>query len=445
MKRWRIQPLDRQILALAVPALGALVAEPLFLLADSAMVGHLGQTALAGLGLAGVVLQTLVGLMIFLAYATTPAVARRLGQGDRQGAIAAGVDGLWFALALGIVLAIAGAWATPGLVAAFSTTPEVTAAAATYLRLSMPGIPAMLIVFAASGLLRGLQDTRTPLWVASGGFAANIVLNYLLIYRMELGIAGSAIGTVLAQWGMVAAYLWVIGRHVKRAGVRLLPQRAGLKLGAVAGGWLFLRTLTMRIAMVLAVYAATALGPAQLAAFHVAMTLFATMAFALDALAIAAQTLIGSALGAGDTARTQAILRRCLQMGIAAGVLLGVLVMAGSTVLGAVFTGDAMVRELLPPTLLILGLSVPLGAVVWVLDGVLIGAGDMRYLAIAGVINLAVFGPLALLVMSISPPGAAGLAWLMAAFVFGFLGARFVTLGIRARGNAWMVTGTGHG
>ena len=372
MKSWRIQPLDRQILALAIPALGALVAEPLFLLADSAMVGHLGQTALAGLGLAGVVLQTLVGLMVFLAYATTPAVARRLGQGDRQGAIAAGIDGLWFALVLGIALAIAGAWATPGLVAAFSTTPEVTAAAATYLRLSMPGIPAMLLVLAASGLLRGLQDTRTPLWVAAGGFAANIVLNYLLIYRMELGIAGSAIGTVLAQWGMVVAYLWVIGRHVKWAGVRLLPKRAGLKLGAVAGGWLFLRTLTMRVAMVLAVYAATALGPAQLAAFHIAMTLFATMAFALDALAIAAQALIGSSLGAGDTARTQAILRRCLQMGIAAGVVLGVLV------------------------------------------------------------------------MSSSPPGATGLAWLMAAFAFGFVGARLVTLGVRARGNAWMVTGTGH-
>lgn len=442
-RRWpRLQALDRKILALAVPALGALVAEPLFLLADSAMVGHLGQAALAGLGIAAVVLQTLVGLMIFLAYATTPAVARRLGQGDRRGAIAAGIDGLWLALVLGVGLAAAGAWATPSLVAAFATTPEVAAAAARYLLLSMPGIPAMLLVFAASGLLRGLQDTRTPLWVAGVGFGANIVLNYFLIFSLELGIAGAAIGSVLAQWGMVAAYARIIARQLRRTGARPWPSRAGLRLGAADGFWLFLRTLSLRIAMLLAVWVATALGPAELAAFHVAMTLFATLAFALDALAIAAQALIGHRLGAGDRTEARAILRRCLQWGVWAGLLLGLAVIAGSGVIGALFTPDAQVRALLPGALVLLGLSVPLGAVVWVLDGVLIGAGDMRYLALAGLINLAVFLPLALAVLWRAPVGAAGLAWLMAAFVFGFLGARLATLGWRARGEAWMLTGS---
>ncbi|HKH07371.1 MAG TPA: MATE family efflux transporter, partial [Agromyces sp.] len=198
---------DRDILRLAVPALGALIAEPLFLLADTAMVGHLGATPLAGLGLASAVLQTIIGLMVFLAYATTPAVARRVGLGDERGAVASGIDGLWLALGLGTVLGVAGWWVAPWLVAAFGASPEVTAEASVYLTISMAGLPAMLVVFAATGLLRGLQDTRTPLWVAGVGFAVNIVLNYLFIYVAGWGIAGSAFGTVIAQWGMVVVYL----------------------------------------------------------------------------------------------------------------------------------------------------------------------------------------------------------------------------------------------
>ncbi|MGY0798842.1 MATE family efflux transporter [Lysobacter sp. A286] len=433
--------MDREILRLAVPAFGALVAEPMFLLTDSAMVGHLGEVPLAGLGLASVILQTIIGLMVFLAYSTTPAVARWLGMGDTQRAVAVGIDGLWFALGLGIVLAGAGWVATPGLVAAFGADAGVNAAAATYLGISMAGIPAMLLVFAGTGLLRGLQDTRTPLIVAGGGFAANIVLNYWFIYGLDQGIAGSAAGSVVAQWAMAAVYLAVIGRHARREGASVWPKRAGIMLGATSGGWLFLRTVTMRIAMVLAVYVATGLGSPQLAAFQVAMTIFATLAFALDALAIAAQALVGRSLGAGDVASVKAILRRCLEWGVLAGVVLGVLLIATSGVLGRVFTNAEEVSSLLPPTLIILGLSVPLGAVVWVLDGVLIGAGDLRYLAIAGVINLAVFVPLAGAVLVAAPSGASGLAWLMAAFVFGFLGARLVTLGLRARHDRWMIVG----
>src|SRR4051794_20037593 len=176
------RPVDREILRLAVPALGALIAEPVFLLADSAMVGHLGVDPLAGLGIASAVLQTIVGLMVFLAYSTTPAVARRLGSGDERGAVAAGVDGCWLALVLGVVLAAAGWAAAPFLVGLFGASPEIAAQADVYLQLSMLGLPAMLLVYAATGLLRGLQDTRTPLAVAVGGFAANILLNFVFIY-----------------------------------------------------------------------------------------------------------------------------------------------------------------------------------------------------------------------------------------------------------------------
>ena len=424
-----------------MPALGALVAEPLFLLADSAMVGHLGTTPLAGLGLASAVLQTIIGLMVFLAYSTTPAVARWLGAGDTRRAVSVGVDGLWLALGLGLVLAAGGLLATPVLVGAFGAGSAVTADAATYLGISMVGLPAMLLVFAATGLLRGLQDTRTPLYVAGIGFGANIALNYVFIYLLGWGIAGSAIGTVVAQWGMALVYLVVVATHARRHSAPLRPHRAGMLLGARSGGWLFLRTLSLRAAMLLAVFVAAQLGSPELAAFQIAMTLFATLAFALDALAIAAQALVGLGLGAGDVAGVRAVLRRCLEWGLLAGLILAVVVIGTSGVLGHAFTNADAVTQLLPLTLIVLGASVPLGAVVFVLDGVLIGAGDARYLALTGLVNLAVFVPLAAAVLFWAPAGATGLALLMAAFAFGYLGARAVTLSLRARTLAWMVVG----
>lgn len=405
------------------------------------MVGHLGTTPLAGLGLASAVLQTIIGLMVFLAYSTTPAVARWLGAGDPRRAVSVGIDGLWLALGLGVVLATAGWFATPVLVAAFGAETAVTADAATYLGISMFGLPAMLLVFAATGLLRGLQDTRTPLFVAGIGFGVNIALNYAFIYLLGWGIAGSAVGTVVAQWGMVAVYLVVVVRHARRQNAPLRPHRAGMLLGARSGGWLFLRTLSLRTAMLLAVFVAARLGSPQLAAFQIAMTLFATLAFTLDALAIAAQALVGRGLGAGDVAGVRAVLRRCLEWGVLGGIILGLLVIATSGVLGHLFTNSGAVTGLLPVTLVVLGVSVPIGGVVFVLDGVLIGAGDARYLALTGVVNLAAFVPLALTVLWLAPAGAAGLGWLMAAFALGYLGARAITLSLRARGAAWMVVG----
>lgn len=435
------RPVDREILRLAVPALGALVAEPVFLLADSAMVGHLGVEPLAGLGIASAVLQTIVGLMVFLAYSTTPAVARRLGAGDEHGAVAAGVDGCWLALALGVVLAAAGWAASPFLVSLFGASHAVTEQAALYLGLSMFGLPAMLVVYAATGLLRGLQDTRTPLAVAVAGFAANILFNFLLIYGAGLGIAGSALGTVAAQWGMVLVYVVIVARHARRVGAPLLPHHAGIGRTARSGGWLLLRTASLRAAMLLAVFAATQLGPDELAAFQVTMTVFATLAFALDALAIAAQALIGKGLGSGDLETVRAVLRRCVQWGIGAGAVLGAVTIALSPFAAGVFTSDASVAALLPLPLAIIGLGAPLGGYVFVLDGVLIGAGDARYLALTGLVNVAVFVPLAAAAAAWGGHDAAGLTALTAAFALGYLGARAVTLGLRARGTVWMRAG----
>ncbi|MCK6066071.1 MULTISPECIES: MATE family efflux transporter [Microbacterium] len=433
--------LNRDILRLAVPAFGALVAEPLFLLVDSALIGHLGVAPLAGLGIAGAVLQTIVGLMVFLAYSTTPAVARRFGAGDPTRAVSVGIDGMWLALALGAVLALAGSLATPLLVGAFGAEAEVTRNAETYLGISVWGLPAMLIVFAATGLLRGMQDTVTPLWIAGIGFGANAVLNVVFIYGLGWGIAGSAFGTVVAQWGMVAAYVAVVGRLARTHAASVRPQREGVRGSARSGGWMFLRTVSLRAALLATVAVATGQGAAELAGWQVVFTIFSASAFALDALAIAAQALVGKGLGAGDEREVQRVLRRTTAWGVWFGVVVGAIVAALSGVIGLVFTGDPQVAALVQPALLVLAVAQPLSAVVFVLDGVLIGAGDARYLALAGALNLVVFIPALAVVAALGVSGAAGIAWLAAAFSGAYMLARLVTLGWRVRGRAWMTAG----
>lgn len=292
--------LTKRILALAIPSLGALIAEPLFLLTDTAMVGHLGASALASLGLASTILTTVIGLLIFLAYATTPIVARRLGAGNRPGALSAGLDGLWLALGLGVTLGALGYSLTPLVVGWFGAAPDVSLGAMSYLTISWWGLPGMLLVIAATGLMRGLQDTRTPLWIALGGFSANAALNAVLIYGMGLGLIGSALGTVLAQWAMAAVFLVIVIREARIHRVSLAPGLLGIKAAARSGSWLFVRTLSLRVALIATVVVATGLGTRELAAWHIVFTIFSLLALALDALAIAAQALVGHDLGSGD-------------------------------------------------------------------------------------------------------------------------------------------------
>ncbi|WP_167137434.1 MATE family efflux transporter [Diaminobutyricimonas sp. TR449] len=432
-----VKSLDRDILRLAVPALGSLIAEPLFLLTDTALVGHLGENALAGLGIASVILQTTIGLLIFLAYATTPAVARRLGAGDTSGAIRAGIDGLWLAVFIGILLVAGGYLAVDPLVAAFGATDAVNQGATEYLTVSLWGLPAMLIVLAATGLLRGLQDTRTPLVVATVGFAANAALNALFIYGLGWGLAGSAAGTVVAQWGMAAVYLVIAVRAARVHQVGLRPGLAGVRGAATSGGWLLVRTLSLRIAMVATVVVATSLGVQDLATMQIALTVFSTLAFALDALAIAGQAMIGHGLGASDVPRVRAVTRRLIQLGLLAGAALGLLVIAVAPVLGAVFTTDPGILAALPLLLVLMGVGIPLAGYVFVLDGVLIGAGDARYLAWTGLINIVMYLPM-LWAVEVTD---AGLTWLWVAFGFGYIGVRALTLGLRARGTRWIVAG----
>jgi len=432
---------DRQILALAVPALGALVAEPLFVLVDSAVVGHLGTAPLAGLALASTVLVTAVGLCVFLAYATTAAVSRRLGAGDRAGAMQMGVDGMWLALGLGIVLAAALWLGADWLVTALGADGDVAQQAVTYLHWSAPGLPGMLLVLAATGALRGMQDTRTPLGVAATGAVVNAVLNITLVYGFDTGIAGSGAGTALTQLGMGAVLATVVVRGARRAGARLAPHVAGIVANARAGAPLLVRTLSLRAAILVTVWVATGLGAVPLAGHQIVNAVWGLAAFALDALAIAAQALVGHALGARDVAGTRAVLRRTLQWGVGAGAVLGLVVGGASWLYVRFFTADDDVRAAAVAALVVAAVTMPMAGWVFVLDGVLIGAGDGVFLAWAGVATFVVYVPAALAVRAWAPDGTAGLVWLWVAFAGLFMAARAVTTGVRARGDAWMVTG----
>jgi putative MATE family efflux protein len=426
---------DREILRLAVPAFLALVAEPLFLLADSAVVGHLGTPQLAALGIASAVLGTLVSLCVFLAYGTTASVARQVGAGNTRGALAQGVDGLWLGTLIGALLTAVSLPLTGTLVGIFGPGTEVAELAATYLRIALLGTGPMLLMLAATGVLRGLQDTRTPLAVAVVGNLANIGLNVALVYGFDLGIAGSALGTLLAQLGSAVALVWVVVRAARRQSAPLRPDLPGIRAAGRAGVPLIMRTLMLRASLLVMTYAAAQLGDADLATMQLALTIWTFLAFALDAVAIAAQAITGHYLGAADREGTRAVTQRMERWGWLSGVATGVLLAVVSPLLGPLFTSDRAVLDLLVPVLLVAAVAQPLAGIVFVLDGVLIGAGDGTYLAWAQLVTLVLFAPAAWLL------GGQGLTWLWVAFATCFMGARAVTLLLRAHGDRWMRLG----
>ncbi|MCA1269654.1 MULTISPECIES: MATE family efflux transporter [Streptomyces] len=427
---------DREIIALAVPAFGALVAEPLFVMVDSAVVGHLGTPQLAGLGIAAALLMTAVSIFVFLAYATTAAVARRVGAGDLPAAIRQGMDGIWLALLLGAAVVALAIPTAPWLVDVFGASDTAAPYAITYLRISILGIPAMLVVLAATGVLRGLQDTRTPLYVAIGGFTANAVLNVTLVYGAGLGIAGSAWGTVIAQAGMAAVYLIVVIRGARKHGASLRPDAAGIRASARAGVPLLIRTLSLRAVLMIATAVAARLGDVDIAAHQIILSLWSLTAFALDAIAIAGQAIIGRYLGADDEKGAREACRRMVEWGIGCGIVLGVLIVLARPLFIPLFTSDPSVKDTLLPALLVVAVSQPIAGVVFVLDGVLMGAGDGRYLAWAMLVTLAVFAPVALLVPSLGG-GLTALWWAMTLMMT----VRLITLWLRTRSGRWIVTG----
>jgi putative MATE family efflux protein len=427
---------DAEMLRLAVPALGALIAEPLFLLADAAIVGRLGTVPLGSLGVASQALTTLVNMSIFLAYGTTAAVARQLGAGDHKAAIRYGIDGLWLAGAIGAGVLVLG-WPLAGQVtAAFGASPAVTHGAVTYLRISLLGAPSMLVVLAGTGVLRGLQNTAAPLLITVAVSILNGALNATLVLGLHWGIAGSAWGTVTAQTIAAASYLVLVTRGARRARVSLRLDLAGLRASATAGAALFVRTIALQAVLVVTTSVAAHLGNVPLAAHQLAYRLWNLLALALDAIAIAGQAITGRYLGAGDAAGARAATTRMIAWGACYGAVFGALIFALRPLLPALFAAEPPVRHLLLVILLIVAVQQPVAGVVFVLDGVLIGAGDQNYLAVAGLISTAAFGA----ALAVALATHSGLLGVWAAISLWLL-VRFATLTLRSRGSRWLVTG----
>lgn len=429
-------PYDREIARLAIPAFGALVAEPLYVLTDTAIVGHLGTPQLGGLAVASTILLTLHSVFIFLAYGTTAAVSRLLGAGDDREAAHQAVQSLWLGGLIGVVLVAVGFVGSDVLVSAMGATGDVKANALVYLRISLLGVPALLLVMAGTGYLRGLQDTRTPLVIAVGTGALNLVLEIVFVYGFDRGIGASALTTVAAQWVAAGIYLQRIGRAGAGQAVDFRPHPASLRrLGAV-GRDLLVRTIALRASLVVATAVATRMGTVEVAAHQIAFELWSFLAMALDAIAIAGQALVGRALGAGDGRSARGAGRRMIEWGVVFGVVVGVAVLSVRTVLPHLFTDDPEVIALAAFVLLWLAVLQPVNAVAFVLDGILIGAGDMRFLAWAMVGAAAVFVPAAI---AVSATGA-GIGWLWASLGL-LMTTRVVTLGARFAGDRWIVLG----
>lgn len=427
-----------EILSLAVPALGALLIEPLLLLADSAIVGHWSTDALAGLGLAQTVLATIVGVCIFLAYSTTARVARALGAGRLAEGLSAGVSAMWLGLFIGVgtlaaVVPLAG-W----IVGWFGAPDRVTAEGTSYLAVSAFGLPAMLVVQAATGVIRGLQDTKTPLYVAAGAAIVNVPLSIALTFAAQLGIVGAAVATVVCQWAMAGILAWVVARRTRGLGVNLRPSFAGVRDAWRDGVWLLLRTLCMRISLIALSVAALSLGTSQLAGHQIVWNIWGFLAAGLDALAIAAQALVGKFLGSGEHDQLRAASRKITRWGIVGGTVAAVLVAGVSWLLPGLFSPDPAVQSAVRAALIVVVIGQPLAGLDYVLDGVLMGAGDGRYLALASAVTFALFLPVLWLTMQVAPSGDAGLVAVWVTWAGWYMAVRAVTLVTRTRSDAWI-------
>jgi putative MATE family efflux protein len=427
---------DREIFALALPAFGALAAEPLYVLVDTAIVGRLGTRPLGGLAVAGIVLTAVFGIFNFLAYGTTGAVARRIGAGDHKRAAEQGIDGMWLALGLGMALLVFGLVLAPWIVDVMGASHHVQPYALTYLRISVLGSPFVLLALAGAGYQRGCQDTKVTLLIALAANTANLLIELLFVYGLHLGIAGSAWGTVIAQIGAAVAYVVLIGRAAAPVHASVAPDWAGIRSAAIVGGQLVVRTGSLLFALLVTTAVASRISDTAVAAHQVAFQVWTFLALSLDAIAIAGQAMVGRYLGANDAPGTRAASRRMLEIGVLAGIVFGALILATRTVLPSLFSGDHAVRDAATTVLVIVGLIQPLNAAVFVLDGILIGAGDTAYLALAMLAATGVYLPVAGLVL-VTHSGLLALWGAMAVW----MAARFAGMAWRYATDGWLVTG----
>ncbi|MFL5844184.1 MAG: MATE family efflux transporter [Solirubrobacteraceae bacterium] len=431
MRRLLRSPYDREIVRLAVPALGALAAEPLYILADTAIVGHLGTPQLAALALAGALLSALASLCNFLAYGVTAQVARLHGAGEEERAGAVAAQALWVALAIGVLVAGATvAFAGPAI-ALLGGDGHVGDLATRFLRIGALGLPFALIALAGQGYLRGISDLASPLRILVAANVLNVVLELVFVYGFDWGLDGSAWGTVVAQSAMGAAFVVLLLRAPARS---RRPDAALIRPLLRMGGALVIRTGSLLAAFMLAGAVLARVGSASLGAHQIGYQLFIFIAFVLDAIAIAGQVIVGRRLGAGDAAGARAAARRMLELSVAAGVAFGAVLMALRGLAPRAFSDDPDVLERARTLWPLLALMQPVGAAVFALDGILLGAGEAGYLAWSMLGALVVFAPIAV----------ASLDWGITGVWIGLnvlMLVRLITCGLRFAGGRWMRVG----
>jgi len=428
----------RRIAGLALPALGVLAAEPLYLLFDLAVVGRLGAVALAGLAIGGLILSLLSSQLTFLSYGTTARAARFFGAGDRASAVGEGVQATWLAVAIGtVVIAVVQAAAVP-ILALIADGGEIADMALPWVRIAIFGAPAILISLAGNGWMRGVQDTARPLRYVVAGFALSALLCPTLVYGWlgmpRLGLSGSAVANVAGQW--LAGLLFC--RALLAEGVPLRLDLAVLRAQVVMGRDLVVRTLAFQACFVSAAAVAARFGAAAVAAHQVVLQLWSFLALVLDSLAIAAQSLVGAALGAGLLAHAKSVAWRVTIFStVAAGVLAAVFAV-GSSAFPRLFTSDDSVLDAIGVPWWFLVAQLPIAGVVFALDGVLLGAGDARFMRNATLASALV--------------GFLPLIWLSLIYGWGLVGIwsglttfmllRLVFVGWRAFSGRWLVPGT---
>jgi putative MATE family efflux protein len=442
-------PYDREILRLAIPALGALAAEPLYVLADTAIVGHLGRPQIAALGLAGTVLAGAFTIFNFLTYGTTAVVARASGAGQHERAARLAAQALWLSLGIGLALLILLEAVGGPLLRGLGGRGRSGEYALTYLRIGAIGLPAALVALAGQGYLRGISNLRRPLEIVVGANVVNLLLELLFVYVFGWGIAGSAAGTAVAQVLMGVAFVVELLRpHAPSRRPSLAEMRPMLRIGRQ----IFVRTAVLYASFLVAASVLARVGDAELGAHQIAYELFIFLALVLDAIAIAGQVLVGRMLGAGDAEGAFAASLRMIGWSFVVGLVFASLRMIGwSFVVGLVFalilaplahwlprafTGDAAVLDAAAQLWPFFAAMQPLGGVVFALDGILIGAGDTQYLMWSMIAASAVFITLALLSLELGW----GIVGVWAALDV-LIGTRLVLLGSRFAGRRWLVVG----
>jgi putative MATE family efflux protein len=424
---------DRRILRLALPALGALAAEPLYILVDTAIVGHLGRSQLAALGAAATALSVLA-MFNFLQYGTTAQVARATGAGRDRDARRLGAQALWLSLGIGVVLAAAIALFAGPIVELVGVEGQTAEYATTYLRIVSIGVPSFFLALGGQGFLRGVSELTSPLVLIVLGNVLNLVLEVLFVYGFDWGIEGSAWGTAIAQSCMGLGFVWLIVRRVGTAG--MAPSARLARRLVSVGKFIFARTAALIGSFLLAGAVVARFGDAELGAYQISFQLWLFLALVLDAIAIAGQIIVGQELGAGRSGPAYEASARMITLSVAVGGVFAVLLLLLGDVLPRVFTEDAAVLEQCALLWPIFALMQPLNGAVFALDGILIGASDGPY--IAGSMAVAfVACAVGLAAAVVGDWGVRGVWGALAALIV----VRLATMGARFARRRWLVTG----